>query len=56
MAAQERTNKEISLTLDISPGTVRRHLENVYRKMGVRSRVGLADAVKRFPVDQAATA
>lgn len=36
--AQGVSNKEIARTLDISEKTVRNHLSNVYRKMGVRSR------------------
>jgi DNA-binding CsgD family transcriptional regulator len=33
-----KTNGEIATSLWISPGTVRRHLENVYAKLGVHSR------------------
>jgi LuxR family maltose regulon positive regulatory protein len=32
------TNAEIAERLWLSPGTVRRHLENVYRKLGVHTR------------------
>ena len=32
------TNAEIALRLSIAPGTVRRHLENVYGKLGVHTR------------------
>lgn len=41
-AARGKTNKEIAQTLTISPGTVRRHLENTYRKLGVGSRTAAA--------------
>jgi pimeloyl-ACP methyl ester carboxylesterase len=33
-----RSNKEIARTLDLSINTVERHLTNIYRKLGVRSR------------------
>jgi DNA-binding CsgD family transcriptional regulator len=32
------TNAEIARTLFVSPGTVRKHLDNVYARLGVRSR------------------
>jgi len=36
------TNKEIAAVLCISPGTVKRHLENVLRKLALRNRVEAA--------------
>jgi DNA-binding CsgD family transcriptional regulator len=34
-------NKEIARRLDVAPGTVRKHLDNIYRKVGVQSRAAL---------------
>ena len=42
LVAQGRTNAEIARTLSVSPGTVKRHLENVYAKLGVHSRTAAA--------------
>ena len=49
--ARGKTNAEIARLLWLSPGTVRKHLENVYAKLGVRTRtaavahfLGLIDA------------
>jgi DNA-binding CsgD family transcriptional regulator len=40
--ARGKTNSEIALVLWISPGTVRKHLENVYDKLGVHTRTAAA--------------
>jgi DNA-binding CsgD family transcriptional regulator len=37
-----KTNKEIAVALGISPATVKRHLENVLRKLELRNRVEAA--------------
>lgn len=38
LVAAGKTNAEIAETIWIAPGTVRKHLENVYEKLGVSSR------------------
>jgi DNA-binding CsgD family transcriptional regulator len=40
-----KTNAEIARLLWLAPGTVRKHLENVYAKLGVSTRTA---AVARF--------
>lgn len=40
--ARGSTNREIAETLWISPSTVRKHLENIYAKLGVRTRTAAA--------------
>jgi DNA-binding CsgD family transcriptional regulator len=40
-----KTNPEIAAILWIAPGTVRKHLENIYEKLDVSTRAG---AVGRF--------
>lgn len=42
---RDKTNPQIARILWISPGTVRKHLENIYAKLGVSTRAG---AVGRF--------
>jgi DNA-binding CsgD family transcriptional regulator len=37
-----KTNREIASALGISPATVKRHVENIFRKVGLRSRVEAA--------------
>jgi DNA-binding CsgD family transcriptional regulator len=41
-AAQGKANWAIAKILNISPGTVRKHLQNVYRKLGVENRTAAA--------------
>ena len=38
--ARGKTNREIAAVLYLAPGTVRKHLDNVYGKLGVGSRAG----------------
>jgi DNA-binding CsgD family transcriptional regulator len=42
LVAKGRTNAEIAEALWLSPGTVRRHLENVFAKLGVHTRTAAA--------------
>jgi DNA-binding CsgD family transcriptional regulator len=42
LVAQGNTNREIAESLWIAPTTVRRHLENIYDKLGVRTRTAAA--------------
>jgi len=46
LAARGRTNLAIARTFDVSPRTIAKHLEHVYRKLGVTSR---AAAVHHMP-------
>ena len=38
--ARGKTNREIAAVLYLAPGTIGKHLDNVYAKLGVRSRAG----------------
>ena len=42
LVAEAKTNKEIACDLKISPATVKRHLENILRKLQLRNRVDAA--------------
>lgn len=46
LVAEGKTNAEIAETLWVSPGTVRRHLENVFAKLGVHTRTAAAAFVR----------
>jgi DNA-binding CsgD family transcriptional regulator len=41
LVAEDLSDAEIAAAIQISPHTVRQHLKGVYRKLGVRTRVGL---------------
>lgn len=47
LVADGLTNGEIAERLWLSPGTVRRHLENVYEKLGVHTRTAAAAFVRQ---------
>ena len=47
LVAEGRTNKGIAAQLWISPGTVRRHLENTYAKLGVHTRTAAVARLRR---------
>jgi DNA-binding CsgD family transcriptional regulator len=53
LAAQGRSNKEIASELFMGISTVEAHLSHVYRKLGIRSRAGLASRLA-VPRDEAA--
>ena len=42
LVAEGRTNAQIAERLWLSPGTVRKHLDNVYTKLGVHTRTAAA--------------
>jgi DNA-binding CsgD family transcriptional regulator len=48
-AAAGRSNKEIAADLSVSIRTVESQLSAVYRKLGIRSRSQIADALSRLP-------
>jgi DNA-binding CsgD family transcriptional regulator len=42
LVSRARTNKEIAAVLGISPATVKRHMENILRKLHLKNRVEAA--------------
>jgi DNA-binding CsgD family transcriptional regulator len=45
--ANGKTNREIGQILDMSPRTVNKHLEQVFRKLGVENRTAAAASAIR---------
>jgi DNA-binding CsgD family transcriptional regulator len=50
LASQGKTNAEIARELWITPGTVKKHLEHVYEKLGVSGRAAAASVVRASSV------
>ena len=46
LAAEGRTNREIAQQLFLSPKTVETHLRGVFRKLGIPSRLQLAESLR----------
>ena len=49
LVAEGATNREAAATLFVTPKTIETHLNNAYRKLGIRSRVELARRLPRPP-------
>ncbi len=47
LVAEGHTNKEIAVRTDVRPATVKKHLERIYDKLGVRTRTAAAAAAFR---------
>lgn len=50
LVAEGLTNSQVAAALWISPGTVRRHLENTFAKLGVHTRTAAVAGVR--PAEQ----
>jgi DNA-binding CsgD family transcriptional regulator len=46
---QGKTNAEIAANMGISPRTVQKHIEHIFEKMGVKTRVAVASRLHVFP-------
>lgn len=53
LVARGKTNREIAQSLSIAPTTVRKHLENIYAKLGVRTRTAAATCLLGILDDEA---
>ena len=47
LAAEGLSNKAIARQLSVSEGTIKLHLHNIYRKLGIKSRFALATLVHK---------
>ncbi|MGH3131736.1 MAG: helix-turn-helix transcriptional regulator [Gaiellaceae bacterium] len=47
LVAEGHTNKQIAVRIDVLPSTVKKHLERIYDKLGVRTRTAAAAAAFR---------
>jgi DNA-binding CsgD family transcriptional regulator len=47
LVAEGMRNRDVAAALCIAPGTVRKHLDNIYGKLGVRNRVAAAARLTR---------
>ena len=55
LVAEGLTNAQIAFHLSISPGTVRRHLENVFAKLGVHTRTAAVARLRSLSEESAAS-
>jgi DNA-binding CsgD family transcriptional regulator len=52
LAAQGRTNTAIARIIDVSPRTIAKHLEHIYRKLGVTSRAAAVYRTARAGISE----
>ena len=48
--AQGRSNKEIARELDVTDNTIKFHLRNIYRKLGVKKRVPAVEKAREIGI------